>query len=370
MSHKSNEALKTIMLVKRWGHHTKSGGYSRLRTEIPHSKIIQPRAYSNYFLKKNGRRIINRVLPSARHINLYNIGDLIAELNVFYEASRRQYSLIHSLYAEDQLNILLTYKKRLRTALIGTFHLPPESNYMRRVLKADKVQRFRNLDGAIAVSRSLATFYEDWIGKGKVTYIPLGVDIDAFTPDLNLKSQTDTTPLHVLIVGSHGRDWSVIDKVMKAVKENDIPIRFTAVIRPSLRKRFDEHPEVQLFSDISEPELIALYRKSDVLLMPVTFATANNSLLESLACGTPVISTNTGGIPDYLNNHSGWLMPNGDAYAIYNLLTELTFSRSLIREKKEAARQWAINFSWENVANRISEFYKEVASRSNTFDNG
>src|SRR5690625_7955455 len=73
MSHKSNEALKTIMLVKRWGHHTKSGGYSRLRTEIPHSKIIQPRAYSNYFLKKNGRRILNRVLPSARHINLYNI---------------------------------------------------------------------------------------------------------------------------------------------------------------------------------------------------------------------------------------------------------------------------------------------------------
>src|SRR5690625_625248 len=287
MSHKSNEALKTIMLVKRWGHHTKSGGYSRLRTEIPHSKIIQPRAYSNYFLKKNGRRILNRVLPSARHINLYNIGDLIAELNVFYEASRRQYSLIHSLYAEDQLNILLTYKKRLRTALIGTFHLPPESNYMRRVLKADKVQRFRNLDGAIAVSRSLATFYEDWIGKGKVTYIPLGVDIDAFTPDLNLKSQTDTTPLHVLIVGSHGRDWSVIDKVMKAVKENDIPIRFTAVIRPSLRKRFDEHPEVQLFSDISEPELIAFFKSLVFFLFRLHLQQATNHLLNSFLSGLP-----------------------------------------------------------------------------------
>src|SRR5690625_3294069 len=112
MSHKSNEALKTIMLVKRWGHHTKSGGYSRLRTEIPHSKIIQPRAYSNYFLKKNGRRILNRVLPSARNINLYNIGDLIAVLNVFFEDSRLMYSLIISLYINDILILCFIIKYR------------------------------------------------------------------------------------------------------------------------------------------------------------------------------------------------------------------------------------------------------------------
>lgn len=369
MPHKSNEVLKTLMLVKRWGHHTKSGGYSRLRTEIPHSKIIQPRAFSNYIHKKSGRKVLNRLLPSTKHINLYNIGDFIAELNIFYEASRRPYALVHSLYAEDQLNILLTNKRRLKTPLLGTFHLPPESNYMRRVLKAEKMERFRNLDGAIAVSRSLATFYEDWIGKGKVTYIPLGVDINVFIPDPDKKSPKDSTPLQVLIVGSHGRDWSVIHKVMNAVKENEIPIRFTAVIRPGLRNRFEDHPEVKLFSGISEPELIELYRTSDVLLMPVTFATANNSLLESLACGTPVISTNTGGIPDYLNSDSGWLMPNGDAHATYNLLSQLTLNKSLINEKEEAARQWATNFSWENIANQVSRYYKEFSGKSKAFDN-
>lgn len=365
MIYNDREVQKTLMLVKRWGHHTASGGYSRLRKEIPQSKIIKPGKSVNLLSERNGRRVFYKLLPSARYINRYTFTDMLAELNVFYETRRRNYSLIHSLYAEDQLNLLLTLKKHVKPSLIGTFHLPPETPYMSRILAEDKQDRFRNLDGAIAVSRSLAEFHADRIGRDRVTFIPLGVDTSVFVPDQTVKKQLDNQPLKVLIVGSHGRDWETLEHIVKGVRENKLPVKFTAVVRRTGRMQFEPYPEVQLHSDIPEKELICLYRESHLLLLPVTFATANNSLLESLACGTPVISTNTGGIPDYLNEESGWMLPPGDAAGVYNLIAELAFNRTSIKEKEINSRKRALNFSWEKVTKQTLDFYKEVAGRSN-----
>lgn len=366
----SNDVFKTLMLVKRWDHHTASGGYSRLEEEIGQGKIIKPGRSPRLLSERNSRRVFFRVLPSARFINRYTFSDMLAELKVLYEIRRRNYSVIHSLYAEDQLNLLLTYKKYVRPSLIGTFHLPPETRYMRRILPQNKEDRFRNLDGAIAVSRSLANFYAERIGRDKVTYIPHGVDTSVFTPDQTVKEQLDQQPMKVLIVGSHGRDWDTLEHVIKGVRENNLPVKFTAVINQKGRVQFEPYPEVQLLSNIPEKELIGLYRKAHLLLMPVTFATANNSLLESLACGTPVISTNTGGIPDYLNEECGWMLPPGDAAAVYHLLEELAFNRTSIKEKEIHSRTWALNFGWEKIMKQTLDFYKEIAGRSNENQNG
>src|SRR5690625_5758063 len=126
---------------------------------------------------------------------------------------------MHSLYAEDQLKLLLTYKKSVRPSLIGTFHLPPETRYMRRIPPQNKVDRFRNLDGAFAVSRSLANFYAERIGRGKVTYIPHGVDTSVCTLGRTVKEQLDQQQMKVLIVGSHGRDWDPLEPVIRGVCE-------------------------------------------------------------------------------------------------------------------------------------------------------
>src|SRR5690625_7160590 len=100
----NNEVFKTLMLVKRWDHHTASGGYSRLEEEIGQGKIIKPGRSPRLLSERNSRRVLYKLLPSARFINRYTFSDMLAELKVLYEIRRRNYSVIHSLYAEDQLN--------------------------------------------------------------------------------------------------------------------------------------------------------------------------------------------------------------------------------------------------------------------------
>jgi glycosyltransferase involved in cell wall biosynthesis len=74
---------------------------------------------------------------------------------------------------------------------------------------------------------------------------------------------------------------------------------------------------------ISETELVGLYRSADILFLPVINATANNAILKALACGTPVISTLVGGVPDYVNDESGWLLPVGDVVGHVDLIASL-----------------------------------------------
>lgn len=109
--------------------------------------------------------------------------------------------------------------------------------------------------------------------------------------------------------------------------------------------------------------MIGLYRSADVLFLPVTNATANNSILEALACGTPVISTLVGGIPDYVDDESGWLLPVGDVAGHVNLIASLHGNRELARKRRQAARIQALKFDWRLVAEQMIALYAAAKSQ-------
>ena len=103
--------------------------------------------------------------------------------------------------------------------------------------------------------------------------------------------------------------------------------------------------------------------------MPMlTNATANNSILESLACGTPVISTLVGGIPDYVNDESGWLLPVGDVGGHVNLIASLAANRELAWRRRQAARNQALKFDWRLVAEQMMAIYAIVKSQRSRSD--
>jgi glycosyltransferase involved in cell wall biosynthesis len=67
----------------------------------------------------------------------------------------------------------------------------------------------------------------------------------------------------------------------------------------------------------SDPELLDLYQQADVLCLPTYGDACPWAVLEAMACGTPVISTPIGGIPDLLDrDRAGVLVPYGDPRAL------------------------------------------------------
>ena len=87
--------------------------------------------------------------------------------------------------------------------------------------------------------------------------------------------------------------------------------------------RFTGCNGVHCHLSVSEAELVDLYQRADALLLPVTGATANNAVLESLACGTPVISTDVGGIPEIFGPLRRRLIPANDVGALSARLIDM-----------------------------------------------
>jgi glycosyltransferase involved in cell wall biosynthesis len=104
-----------------------------------------------------------------------------------------------------------------------------------------------------------------------------------------------------------------------------------------------------------------LYREADALLLPVHDATANNAVLEALGCGTPIISTMVGGIPDYVDNSCGWLFEKAEVARIVKLIGEICDGQEITSSLRSAARSKALVFSWKRVAAKMRVVYDAVA---------
>ena len=101
------------------------------------------------------------------------------------------------------------------------------------------------------------------------------------------------------------------------------------------------------------------------MFLPDTSATANNAILDALACGTPVISTYVGGIPDDVDEDCGGLLPLGESEAAFQSVRRPAENRTLARAKRTAAHAQAERFSWQQVAAQITAAYRRPLSGGN-----
>jgi glycosyltransferase involved in cell wall biosynthesis len=110
---------------------------------------------------------------------------------------------------------------------------------------------------------------------------------------------------------------------------------------------------VELVTDLSDEQLLEEYRRAWVVLLPLIDATANNSLLESMACGVPVVVSDVGGIRDYAGPESGALCPPRDAQAHGAAAIELLLDSPRREAAGRAARARAEICAWPMVRAQI-----------------
>ena len=344
--------MKTVYLTKRWQHHTPSGGYDVLAAKDSDAVCVQ-----RYPVHSPVAKLARRAwyaFASDNDVLDYSFGDLLAEYRVLLECARRRVDVVHALYGDEQLDALLRHRRWLRARLVATFHLPAELATARcQTAPPGFAER---LDAAVVVARSQLDGYRRWLGADRVFFIPHGIDTERFCPPA--VSPPPTEELRLLCVGEHMRDWDAIHRVADFCRAEKLPVRIDAVLTSfEATWRFTGCDGVFAHLSVPEAELVDLYRRADALLLPVTGSTANNAVLESLACGTPVISTHTGGIPDYVDDASGWLFAPGDWPGIAALVAAMARERSLAAGKRAGARDKALTFDWQTVVAQIKEVH-------------
>jgi len=355
-----NSKLKTLSFVKRWGHHTPSGGYDRL-ADYTDSGIVKTKEIP--FLKASERGFAKRLLkwavPGSNFSNHYHVKHALAESKLRRQVKRDAVDLVHALYAEDQLNLLLSGRNKLNAALVGTFHLPMESRFMQKLNDTGKMSRYHALDAIITLSSLTVDEFKRETGNPNVFFVPHGIDTQTFAPR-NYGMKEKSKPFNILTVGRHSRDWDTYLKVVSACNEMPSEISFTAVVPEKISKILCQTSDIITHTSVEEKRLIELYQEADLLYMPLNYATANNSILESMACGTPVLSTNTGGIPDYVDENSGWLVSQGGVRETVELIRILSKAPGMIRTASFSARKNSLHFDWTEVAVQIKEVYQQA----------
>jgi glycosyltransferase involved in cell wall biosynthesis len=107
-----------------------------------------------------------------------------------------------------------------------------------------------------------------------------------------------------------------------------------------------------------------LYRDADVLLNPALVDNMPNSLLEAMACGVPIVSTNVGGVP-YLveDGRTALLVAPGDPERMAEAVGRLSADRALARRLRDAGLEEAQRYAWANVRPVLCEVYGRAAGR-------
>jgi glycosyltransferase involved in cell wall biosynthesis len=116
---------------------------------------------------------------------------------------------------------------------------------------------------------------------------------------------------------------------------------------------------IQLGVQNTEADLVESYRAADVLLLPSLEDNSPLMALGAMACGTPVIAFDVGGIPELLAD-SGLVCPLGDWNAYFKRIIELTVDQRLLIEKQHQAHEvFLAQHQTPSQASACLTFYKE-----------
>lgn len=101
------------------------------------------------------------------------------------------------------------------------------------------------------------------------------------------------------------------------------------------------------------------FRAADVLCLPSHNEGVPNVVLEAMACGTPVVATRVGGIPEVVPDHAGRLVPLGDRTA----LAEALSGAATQAWDHAAIAAHARGFSWEANIDQLDALLCQAARR-------
>lgn len=116
---------------------------------------------------------------------------------------------------------------------------------------------------------------------------------------------------------------------------------------------------VRLLGPFPDAELPALYTAADVLAFPSLYEGLGLPVLEAMACGTPVVASNTSAIPEAAGD-AGILVAPDDVQGWTEALARVLATPSLAAELSERGLKQAARFTWAQAAEATLDLYRSV----------
>jgi glycosyltransferase involved in cell wall biosynthesis len=187
-----------------------------------------------------------------------------------------------------------------------------------------------------------------------------GVDTDFYRPGDDMHPMEERTSLRLLAVGHWLRDYEGAFKAIARLINGglDVEYRIVGAQKSHLYPTF-----VTILEGLSDEELRAEYQQADIFFMPLEASTANNAILEAMACGLPIVTTDTGGVREMTGDSSAMLCEAGSVQQYCDAVASLAAAADHRAKLRGSARKRAETFSWQRIAAKMNALYDAVLSR-------
>ncbi|MBR2990115.1 MAG: glycosyltransferase family 4 protein [Solobacterium sp.] len=283
--------------------------------------------------------------------------------------------ILPALAADSGIPMILTAHG---TDLMGYDKWPDLRNYAQAAINA--------CDTVISISKDNAALIEARFpeNKHKIALVRNGYDPTIFYPEA-------LTPEEVLgkyynIVPEDWKDRRIItfagkltyfkgvDILLEAARiyEQRDPASLTLIIgdgdeRDNLRFRARDLKlkTVRFLGNVEQSELRRLYNIADVSLVPSRREPFGLVAIEAMGCGIPIIASNQGGLPDFVNNTVGRLVEPGDPADLADKVTEV------LNITKDGADHWRrdiadyarSHYAQDAIIREVEKLYKDIIDR-------
>ena len=110
---------------------------------------------------------------------------------------------------------------------------------------------------------------------------------------------------------------------------------------------------------VCDVELQSWYRRSSIFAFPSWDEGFGIPVLEAMACGIPVLTSNVSSLPEVAGG-AAVLVPPTDVEAIADGLTQLLDDTALAVKLAARGLEWSANFSWDRCARETLAVYESV----------
>ena len=297
--------MKTVIAIsERFGHMGRYSGYDRLFPYLEKQAAGSLQLCMIYKEEKRlsyAVRIKNKIAPNEHSgTPYYTHNSYKAERSALRLAKSIGAEMFHIAYLENNYGLPADYRKLRGAKLMATVHQPPS---WWRVGPA-KPSMVGSLDILCVLDALSREYFSTYLPPERVHFIPHGVDTEFFSPS----SRGESEILQCLFVGQWLRDIEMLRRIIDAVTAAKTKVHFHLVYPQEQRfhnwdlYRIASTQRATFYAKLSDIELRETYQKCDLLVIPMIDCTANNGVLEAMACGLPVLSNDKGGIRDYVTD--------------------------------------------------------------------
>ena len=115
---------------------------------------------------------------------------------------------------------------------------------------------------------------------------------------------------------------------------------------------------------VRDEDLPMLYNCADLFVYPSLYEGFGLPPLEAMACGIPVITSNTSSLPEVVGD-AGIMVDPTDVNSLYENMSNVLGDSELRHHMKNMGLERSKLFSWDNMAKEILKIYDEVLSKNN-----